>query len=76
MGRWDPTPLNQMIEEGEFSLIVLDTPAEHPRSYDGFAWWPPGTRERIAAHYRFADRLGRHYLYEPARPSSSLTPRN
>src|SRR5262249_37381543 len=60
-GRWDPTPLAEMIGSEQFSLIVLDAPAAMAVWYDGVAWWPPGIREQIAQHYRFIGCLGEHY---------------
>jgi hypothetical protein len=64
-GRWDPAPLQAMIEERSFSLIVLEAPAEEEVTLSGYPWWPPGVRERILANYRFGGRLGSHYLYTP-----------
>ena len=64
-GRWDPAPLQAMIEQQSFSLIVLDAPAEEEVTLSGYAWWPPGVRERILAYYQFDGRLGTHYLYTP-----------
>jgi hypothetical protein len=64
-GRWDPAPVQEMIEQQAFSLIVLEAPAEEEVTLSGFAWWPPGVRERILAYYQFGGRIGTHYLYAP-----------
>ncbi len=64
-GRWDPAPLNEMIERGEFGLIVLKTSAETVAHWHGFAWWPPGSRERIQAHYQLVGQEGERFFYAP-----------
>ncbi len=66
VGRWDAGPLNEMIERRHFALIVLRTPVEFRVEWNGFAWWPPGSRERIREHYQFIGREGGRYFYAPA----------
>src|ERR1051326_1299769 len=63
--RWDPTPLQTLIDQHSFSLIVLEAPADEEVTLSGYPWWPRGVRERIEANYQFAGRLGSHYLYTP-----------
>ena len=69
--RWDGTELKAMIAARTFSLIVLARPVEASVDYQGASWWPGGTRETIGQHYQLVDRVGRHYLYAPARPQPS-----
>ena len=69
--RWDGTELKAMIAARTFSLIVLARPVEASVDYQGASWWPAGTRETIGQHYQLVDRVGRHYLYAPARPQPS-----
>jgi len=69
-GRWDPTPLNEMIRAQTFSLIVLQAPVELVPDYQGFPWWPPGTLETIAEQYQPSGRLGDHFLYIPTQPAA------
>lgn len=73
-GRWDPTPLHEMVRTQAFVLIALDLPAEEVPERDGFPWWPPGTVELVREHYAYERRLGHLYLYVP-NATPSFTPR-
>jgi len=64
-GRWDPAPLHSMIQSQAFALVALNQPAETILLRDNFPWWPPGTLELIAEHYRLAQHLGDFYFYVP-----------
>ena len=60
-GRWDDTPIVEMIQKRAFTLIVFSTdPAREPSPY-----YTPAMRQAMNEHYISRRTIGKYHLLEP-----------
>ena len=64
-GKWDPTPVRQMLLARRFTAVVLAHPLEMPITVQGIPQIAPGIYQAITQNYTFAAQSGRYYVYRP-----------
>jgi MFS family permease len=66
-GRWDPSPVVDLICSGRVSLLVLNRPLEEfdRTAYHGFTYWPQPVVAALRGTFVFQAREGERFFYVP-----------
>jgi hypothetical protein len=64
-GKWNSTPVAEMVDRKEFQYVILTLPVENPSSWQGSKRLPDKVLESIRKQYRFDRILDDYYVYVP-----------